>query len=69
MSVLVAGQKARRARCQRFPHAGKYAKLLRDCQIIPRSDMMRRSDGIARIDAKRADIRQSFYSGQSERPG
>ena len=69
MSVLVTGQKARRSLCQRFSHAGKNAKLLRNSQIIPCPDMTRCSDGIARIDAKRADIRQSFYPGQREPPG
>lgn len=58
MPVFGTGQKARRALCQRFPHAGKYAKLLCNGQFIPCPDMTRRSDGIARIDAKRADIRQ-----------
>ena len=43
--------------------------LLRDGEIIPCPDMTRCSDGIAWIDAKRADIRQSFYPGQSEPPG
>ena len=69
MSVLASGKKARRALCQRFPHAGKYAKLLRDGEIIPCPDMTGCSDGIARIDAKRADIGQSFYPGQREPPG
>ena len=69
MSVLVAGKKARRARGQRFPHAGKDAKLLRDGEIIPCPDMTRGSDGIAWIDAKRADIRQSIYPGQRKAPG
>ena len=69
MPMFGTCQKARRAPCQSFANADKHAKLLRNRQIIPCPDMARRSDGIARIDAKRADIRQSFDPGQREPPG